>query len=82
MEIGVPTETLTDNAIEFRGARGTMLARQDGGARGTMNFKVMFRAVDELGGNGIVERNHRTIKVIATRQACSVPEAVHRTATM
>ncbi|XP_045101484.1 uncharacterized protein LOC123498445 [Portunus trituberculatus] len=28
-------------------------------------------------GNGIVERNHRTVKVIAARKGCSVAEAVH-----
>ena len=71
LERGAPNEILTDNATEFRGRAMMALA-----ARWDIN--VIFRAAYEPGGNGIVERNHRTIKVMATRQACSVQEAVHR----
>ena len=71
LERGAPAEILTDNATEFRGrVMMAFAARWD--------IKMKFRAAHEPGGNGIIERHHRTIKVMATRQACSVPEAVHR----
>ncbi|KAF0293263.1 hypothetical protein FJT64_008856 [Amphibalanus amphitrite] len=38
---------------------------------------LRFRAVHQPGGNGVVERCHRSIKVIAARRTCSVAEAVH-----
>ncbi|XP_045105180.1 uncharacterized protein LOC123500556 [Portunus trituberculatus] len=38
---------------------------------------LRFRGAYAPSGNGIVERNHRTVKVIAARKGCSVAEAVH-----
>ena len=38
---------------------------------------LRFRAAHVPSGNGIVERNHRTVKVIAARKQCSIAEAVH-----
>ncbi|KAF0297303.1 Lipoyltransferase 1, mitochondrial [Amphibalanus amphitrite] len=71
LERGAPAEILTDNATEFRGrAMMALTARWD--------VAMRFRAAYEPGGNGVVERHHRTIKVMVARQACSVAEAVHR----
>ena len=71
LERGAPAEILTDNATEFRGrVMMAFAARWD--------VRMRYRAVHEPGGNSIVERHHRTVKVMATRQDCSVPEAVHR----
>lgn len=38
---------------------------------------LLFRAAYALPGNGIVERNWLTVKVIAARKHCSIAEAVH-----
>ncbi|KAF0295246.1 hypothetical protein FJT64_000683 [Amphibalanus amphitrite] len=71
LERGAPAEILTDNATEFRGrAMMAFAARWD--------VAMRFRAAYEPGGNGVVERHYRTIKVMVARQACSVAEAVHR----
>ena len=71
LERGAPAEILTDNATEFRGrVMMAFAARWD--------VVMRFRAAYEPGGNGIVERHHRTIKVMVARQACNVAEAVHR----
>ena len=69
-ERGAPTELLADNATVFRSRTMAALAAK-------WNIVIRFRAVHEPGGNGIVERCHRSIKVIAARRQCSVPEAVH-----
>ena len=71
LERGAPAELLTDNAREFRGQQMTDLMTRWG-------VTLRFRAVHEPGGNGVIERNHRTVKVIAARQNISVGEAVHR----
>ncbi|XP_043244736.1 uncharacterized protein LOC122393130 [Amphibalanus amphitrite] len=71
IERGAPNEILTDNAREFRGYELAALVARWG-------VDLRFRAVHEPTGNGIVERNHRTIKVMAARQNVSVAEAVHR----
>ena len=39
--------------------------------------RVHFRCAHVPSGNGISERNHRSIKRIAARAKCSVPEAVY-----
>ena len=70
LERGAPAEILADNATAFRGRQMAALAAKWG-------VNLVFRAVHEPGGNGIVERCHRTIKVIAARRQCSVAEAVH-----
>ena len=71
LEHGAPAELLLDNATEFRGRRMEAFASRWG-------VTLRFRAVHEAGGNGIVERHHRTIKVMSARQGCTVGEAVHR----
>ncbi|KAF0291465.1 Neuroligin-2 [Amphibalanus amphitrite] len=71
LERGAPAELLMDNATEFKGRELKAFA-----ARWDVNLR--YRAAYEPGGNGIIERHHRTIKVMATRQGCTVPEAVHR----
>lgn len=40
-------------------------------------MSLRYRVTYAPTGNGIVERNHRTVKVITTRNHCSIPEAVH-----
>lgn len=69
-ERGSPVELLCDNDTVFRGRRLAALA-----ARWSVSLR--FRAAYAPSGNGIVERNHRTVKVIAARKRCSVAEAVH-----
>lgn len=71
LERGAPAEILTDNAREFRGRHMADLMSRWG-------ITMHFRAVHEASGNGIIERNHRTIKVMAARQQITVEEAVHR----
>ena len=39
---------------------------------------MRFRCAYVASGNGICERNHRTIKTIAARSKISIEEAVHR----
>ena len=69
-ERGAPSELLCDNDTVFRSRRfGAFSAR--------WRVSVRFRAAYAPSGNGIVERNHRTIKVIVARKQCSVDEAVH-----
>ncbi|KAF0307460.1 hypothetical protein FJT64_021224 [Amphibalanus amphitrite] len=64
-------ELLLDNATEFRGRRmGAFAAR--------WGVTLRFRAVHEAGGNGIVERHHRTIKVMSARKGCTIAESLHR----
>ena len=70
-ERGAPCELLLDNATEFRGRVMRAFAAR-------WRVVLRFRAAYEAGGNGVVERHHRTIKVIVARQRCSVQEAVHR----
>ena len=71
LERGAPVELLLDNATEFRGRVMRAFAAQ-------WRVVLRFRAAYEAGGNGIIERHHRTVKVMAARQQCSVQEAVHR----
>ena len=70
LERGAPEEILTDNDTVFRGRHMAVLAAR-------WRVALRFRAVHEPGGNGVVERCHRTIKVIAARRQCTVAEAVH-----
>ena len=69
-ERGAPVEVLLDNDTVFRGRQFSAFARRWG-------VFLRFRAAYAASGNGIVERNHRTVKVIAARKHCSIPEAVH-----
>ena len=69
-ERGAPLEILCDNDTVFRGRRLAALTAK-------WRVALRFRAAYAPAGNGIVERNHRTIKVIAARKQCSIEEAVH-----
>lgn len=40
-------------------------------------MRLRFCCAHAPSGNGIIERCHRTVKVIAARKDCSVAEAVH-----
>ena len=41
------------------------------------NVRLRFRAAYIASGNGIVQHNHCTVKVIAARKLCSIAETVH-----
>ena len=69
-ERGAPLELLLDNGTAFRSREFALFAAR-------WNVNLRFRAVYEPSGNGIVERSHRTVKVIAARKECSIAEAVH-----
>lgn len=69
-ERGAPVELLCDNDTVFRGRRCAAFLSRWG-------VSMHFRAAHAPSGNGIVERNHRTVKVIASRKGCSIAEAVH-----
>ena len=69
-ERGVPDELFTDNDTAFRSKLFTEFARQ-------WSVCIRFRCAYIPSGNEIVERCHRTIKVIAARKGCSVAEAVY-----
>ena len=69
-ERGAPVELLCDNDTIFRSRSFAVFVAKWG-------IRLRFRAVHEPAGNSIVERNHRTVKVIAARKQCSVAEAVH-----
>ena len=70
LERGAPAELLADNDTVFRGRQVAALAAR-------WRVALRFRAVHEPSGNGIVERCHRSVKVIAARRQCSISEAVH-----
>lgn len=69
-ERGSPVEILCDNDTAFRSRHFASFAAR-------WNVTLRFRAAHVPSGNGIVERNHRTVKVIAARKQCSIAEAVH-----
>ena len=69
-ERGAAAEILADNDTAFRSRDFAVFASKWG-------MRLRFRAVHQPSGNGIIERNHRTVKVIAARKRCSVSEAVH-----
>ena len=71
LERGPPSEILLDNATAFRGRVFRAFAKNWGVA-------VRYRAAHVPSGNGVVERNHRSVKVIAARAKCGVAEAVYR----
>ena len=69
LERGPVAELLMDNATVFRSVKlEQMLAR--------WNVGRFFRAAYRPSGNGIVERNHRTIKTLAERGDLDPVEAV------
>ena len=69
-ERGAPEELLTDNDTAFRSKMFSRFARAWG-------VDIRFRCAHVPSGNGIVERCHRSVKVIAARKGCSVAEAVY-----
>ncbi|XP_043245437.1 uncharacterized protein LOC122393477 [Amphibalanus amphitrite] len=58
LERGAPAELLMDNATEFKGRELKAFAVR-------WDVELRYRAAYEPGGNGIIERHHRTIKVMA-----------------
>lgn len=70
LERGAPVEILTDNDTAFRSREFAAFAARWG-------VQLRFRAVHRPSGNSIIERNHRSVKVIAARKQCPVSEAVH-----
>ena len=70
-ERGAPSELLTDNDPAFRSRRFRALAVRWG-------VKVRFRCAHVPSGNSVIERCHRSVKVIAARKGCSITEAVFR----
>ena len=69
-ERGPPTEILTDNDTAFRGSQLKAFLDE-------WRVRLRFRCTYVPSGNGIVERCHRTVKWIATRKRCTIPEAVY-----
>ena len=69
-ERGPPSELLVDNATAFHSRAFLAFASE-------WDIRVRYRAAHVPSGNGIVERNHRSVKVIAARKECDVPEAVY-----
>lgn len=69
-ERGAPEELLTDNDPAFRSRQFEAFAAQWG-------VTMRFRCAHVPSGNGISERCHRSIKVIAARKNCTVAEAVY-----
>ena len=69
-ERGAPEEILADNDTAFRSRAFTVFAASWG-------TRLRFRAVQRSSGNGVVERNHRTVKVTAARTGCTIGNAVH-----
>lgn len=74
-ERGAPKELLTDNATSFRSSTMSKFASRWG-------MIMKYRCANAPSGNGISERNHRTVKTILARKGCSVAEAVYRYNTM
>uniref|UniRef100_A0A5S6QNW2 Integrase catalytic domain-containing protein n=1 Tax=Trichuris muris TaxID=70415 RepID=A0A5S6QNW2_TRIMR len=70
LEHGAPAELLADNDTAFR----SNLFKQFIIWWGT---RIRFRCAYVPSGNGIIERCHRSVKVIAARQGCPVSEAVY-----
>ncbi|KFD68668.1 hypothetical protein M514_03680 [Trichuris suis] len=69
-EHGAPEEILADNDTAFRSRLVTQLAAK-------WDVHLRYRCAYIPSGNGIVEKCHRSVKVIAARKRCPVAEAVH-----
>lgn len=69
-ERGPPQELLMDNSTTFRSQQIEQVCKEWG-------VICRFRCVNRPSGNGIVERNHRTIKRMAARTKRSVQEMVY-----
>ena len=68
-ERGPVAQVLMDNGASFRSKAFAQFLEE-------WNVQPFFRAAYRPGGNGIVERNHRTIKTIAERGGMSPLDAV------
>ncbi|XP_043231549.1 uncharacterized protein LOC122386434 [Amphibalanus amphitrite] len=71
LERGAPRELLTNNFTSFRSAVFHEFVSRWG-------ISVRYRAAHAPFGNGVSERNHRSVKTIVARKGCSVAEAVYR----
>ena len=69
-ERGAPEEILTDNDTAFRSRKFAEFTDR-------WAVRVRFRCAHVASGNGVVERCHRTVKVIAARKQCTINEAVY-----
>lgn len=69
-ERGAPEELLMDNDNAFRSRSFAEFTKR-------WDVRLRFRGAHVPSGNGIVERCHRTVKVIAARKRCTVAEAVY-----
>ena len=69
-EKGAPEEILTDNDTAFR-SEETRKFFESWGAR------LKFRAAYCPSGNGIIERNHRTVKRVAKRSNISISRVIY-----
>ena len=69
-ERGPPTEILTDNDTTFRSSLHKTFLDE-------WRVRLRFRSANVPSGNGIIERCHRTVKRIAARKQCTIPEAVY-----
>ena len=70
LECGPSTEILTDNGTAFTSEQFRKFADSWGAC-------LRFRCAYVPSGNGIIERNYRTVKTIAARKDCTVSEAVY-----
>ena len=71
LERGAPRELLADNDPAFRSRRFHAFVTN-------WAVQLRFRCAHVASGNGVIERCHRSIKVIAARKNCTVAEAVYR----
>lgn len=69
-ERGAPDEFLTNNDTAFRRRMFADFAKK-------WFVRLCFHCAHVPSGNGIIERCHRTVMVIAARKGCSVAKAVY-----
>ena len=69
-ERGPPQEILTDNDTAFRSDLFRNFTERWGVA-------IRYRCAHVPSGNGIAERNHRTVKRMAARKGCTIAEAIY-----
>ena len=70
LERGPPMEILTDNGTAFASEQFRKFAD-------SWDVRLRFWCTYVPSGNGIIERNHRTVKTIAARKDCTVSEVVY-----
>ncbi|KRX80127.1 hypothetical protein T06_5078 [Trichinella sp. T6] len=70
LRTGAPEVLLTDNDTAFRGRIFTDFIARWG-------VRVRYRCAYAASGNGIAERCHRSVKVIAARKKCTVEEEMY-----